>query len=139
MSRVSLEPVTTLAIRTCTAGSSTTYLGGPACDHVHWYPIKETGGTRTNKDGVTRPTWNTYCARQSPGLFVRNDTAGKRYEYDAAVKVEELIGIDLGISREYSNSQSISYKIVGRRKKLCGNNDYPSLSGKLMERWRRRR
>ncbi|QLQ09513.1 MAG: hypothetical protein HZY75_02845 [Nocardioidaceae bacterium] len=67
---------------------------------------------------------------------MRNKTSGKKYEYGAAVKLKDTIGIDLGISRSYSTSQSLHYKIVGTNKKLCGNNDYPSVSGKVMEKRR---
>lgn len=115
------------------------YLSGPACDHVHWIPNKETGGTAINKVGVTRPDWDepNRCARQSPGPFERSSSNGNNYEYGAAVKLEEVIGTDLGISRSYSSHQLIRYDIRGTGHWLCGNNAYPSLSGKLME-WRQR-
>lgn len=109
------------------------YLAGPACDHVHWIPDKETGGTASNTEGINWPDWRK-CAPQDPGTFTRNSTRGKTYDYGAAVKLREDIGVDLGISRQYSRSQAVTYRVVGR-KVLCGNNDWPSLAGKLRERY----
>lgn len=115
------------------------YLSGPACDHVHWIADKETGGTAINKDGVTRPDWDdpNKCSRQSPGPFERDSAHGNNYEYGAAVKLKDVIGTDLGISRGYTSRQKITYQIRGTGHWLCGNDDYPSLSGKLME-WKQR-
>lgn len=60
----------------------------------------------------------------------------KAYSYGAAVKFKSVIGIDLTIKREYTQSQSLLYKFTGKRKhKLCGNNDYPSMAGKLIDRF----
>lgn len=59
---------------------------------------------------------------------------GKTYDCSAAVKLREDIGVDLGISRQYSRYQATTYNVVGK-KVLCGNNDWPSLAGKLRERY----
>ncbi|KAB2813166.1 hypothetical protein F9L07_15940 [Pimelobacter simplex] len=112
------------------------YLEGPACDHVHWIPKVETGGVDQNTEGVNRPSWAKWCVKQVPGPFTRDSEEGKNYEYNAAVKIKETLGVDLGISREYSHSQSITYNIVGKNKQLCGDTTWPSVSGKMMERRR---
>ena len=106
----------------------------PDCDHHHYYAIKETGGTGENA-GIERPTtWDKkWCQPTSPGPFWR--TSGKKYEYGAAIKADAGLGLDLGIRRSYTTSQRTDYTIRGSNKSLCGNNDYPSNSGKLMERW----
>ena len=108
----------------------------PACDHYHWIAIEETGGTATNKYGVSRPDWNTYCAPESPGPFGRNESGGKTYDYASALKMKSIIGIDLGIKREYTEAQSVWYDIKGKNKYLCGNNAYPRTAGKLIERYK---
>ena len=76
------------------------------------------------------------CVKQVPGPFVRDSARGKTYGHDAAVKLKEVLGIDRGISRGHSHSQSITYNIVGKRKQLCGNDAWPSVAGKPMERRR---
>lgn len=111
------------------------YLGGPGCDHVRWIADKETGGTATNTEGVTRPNW-TQCVPQSPGLWTRGTSTGYKYEYGAAVKLEEALGIDLSISRSYSSTQKLAYHIHKGNKRLCGNDSTPATAGKIMEKFR---
>ncbi|KAB2809370.1 hypothetical protein F9L07_20265 [Pimelobacter simplex] len=108
------------------------YLAGPACDHVHWIADTETGGTDQNTQGINWPDWRK-CVKAAPGPFSRNSTSGRTYDYGAAVKLKDAIGVDLGISRKYSRYQAVNYNVVGK-KVLCGNNDWPSQSGKLRER-----
>lgn len=111
------------------------YLAGPACDHVHWIPAGETGGTASNTKGINRPKWKK-CVEALPGPFIRNHADGNNYDYGAGVKLKDVLGIDLGVSRKYSRTQSLTYDIVGKNKMLCGNNDWPSRAGKVMERYR---
>lgn len=111
------------------------YLSGPGCDHVRWIPYRETGGTSYNTAGVYRPNW-TICARVSSGTWSRGTSQGYKYEYGEAVKVKDVLGIDLGIDRSYSRSQTLSYNITGRNKLLCGNDDKPAYAGKIMEKYR---
>ena len=103
----------------------------------YWRPHTETGGASTNTKGLERPSWNTYCSPQPRDFkFERYDDRGKAYSYGSAVKFKGKIGIDLSISREYSTSQSLFYKFDdGVRHKLGGNNDYPSMAGKMIDRF----
>jgi hypothetical protein len=104
------------------------------CDgcFMFWKPIGETGGTGSNTRGVNRPDW-TWCRRIDVGRWYRDQSTGRNYEYDAAVKFADVIGIDLAISREYNHSQKVWYQTPVKRR-MCGNNDWPSLAGKVMER-----
>jgi len=98
-----------------------------------WAPIAETGGTSHNND-VTRPDW-TVCVPVDVGHWWRDKTSGHAYSYGAGVKAKSVVGLDLSVSRQYSSSQRLHYYIRGR-KKLCGNDDFPSVAGKVMERRR---
>lgn len=97
-----------------------------------WYPIGETGGTGSNTKGVTRPNW-TKCAPVDPGKWWRDRTDGFAYTYGSSVKMADVIGIDLSISRQYNHSQKLEY-ILHHRRRMCGNNSYPAKAGKVMER-----
>lgn len=115
-----------------------TVIGQGCHGSVHyWRPHIETGGASTNRDGLSRPGWNTYCAGQPRDYtFDRTDIDGNAYTYGAAVKFKDVIDIDLSIKREYKSSQALHYHFApGDRHKLCGNNDYPSMAGKLIDRY----
>lgn len=99
---------------------------------MFWKPIGETGGTGSNTQGVNRPDWG-HCVPIDTGIWWRDAEDGHNYDYDAAVKFADVIGIDLSISREYNSSQKIWYRTPGGRR-MCGNNDLPSKAGKVMER-----
>lgn len=103
----------------------------------YWKPHIETGGASTNRDGLSRPDWNTYCAGQPRNYtFHRTDVSGNAYEYGAAVKFKSVIDIDLSIKREYKGSQALHYYFSsGVKHRLCGNNDYPSMAGKMIDRY----
>lgn len=107
------------------------------CNHYHWIPNTETGGTASNR-GIARPRgWRTFCAPEDPGPWWRDDTDGSSYTYSESVKFAGVLGIDLSISRQYSSHQKLLYNIRGRgTKKLCGSNDWPSKASKVVERWR---
>lgn len=100
-------------------------------------PHIEIGGGGTNYQGLTRPGWNTYCAPQPLNYtFKRDDTDGKAYTYEAAVKFASAIGIDLSIAKQYSQNNLVSYKFSGDVKhQLCGKDEYPSKSSKLIDRF----
>jgi hypothetical protein len=102
-------------------------------DEPWWLPTGETGETGHN-DGITRPSWNTYCAAQDAGQWWRKGSSGSSYKFGAAVKFAGVIGIDLSITRDYSANQKIEYDIVGNKTKLCGNTGYPSTAGKIIQR-----
>lgn len=103
---------------------------------IRWQPHIETGGATYNTAGINRPTWNTYCANVAKGTWTRSRSDGKDYTYGAAVKFDNVLGIDLSGQKSYSKYHKLSYEIAGIPKKLCGNNDYPSMSGKVAERAR---
>ena len=109
------------------------YLAGPACDHVHWIADTETGGVTHNTQGINWPDW-TKCVQIDAGRWTRDSEKGKSYEFGAAVKLKEAIGVDLGISRKYTKYQAVTYNVVGK-KVMCGNNGWPSVSGKQRERY----
>lgn len=105
------------------------------CNHYHWEPIVETGGVDSYK-GLSRPDW-TKCVKVDVGEWIRDLSQHHAYEYGAAVKFRDAIGVDLSIKRQYSKSQFLQYNITGR-KRMCGNgDDWPAEAGKVMERFRR--
>lgn len=116
--------------------------GSAACDRKQYSrrPHIEIGGGGTNTNGVTRPAWNTYCAPQPlNATFRRTNSEGTAYSYGAAVKFSTFIGIDLSGKKNYNSANRIEYYFTGssgdRRHKLCGNNDYPSVAGKMIDRF----
>ena len=101
------------------------------CDECFrfWKPIGETGGTGSNT-GIDRPDWG-HCRHIDPGTWWRDNSGGNNYSYGGAVKFASVIGIDLSISREYNSSQKVWYKATHDRR-MCGNDDYPAMAGKVM-------
>lgn len=112
------------------------YRGG--CGGSYWAPHIETGGATSNYYGLTRPTWNSLCGPVENGAnWRRYFSSGKAYSFGQAVKFKDVIGIDLSAKKEYSNNHTLHYFIGGvRPRKLCGNNDFPSYAGKMVERLR---
>lgn len=82
--------------------------------------------------------WKEYCSNVNRGVvWKRYQSKGKGYSYGAGVKYEEVIGIDLSVEKQYSSNHTLYYHVRGaKKKKLCGNNDYPSRAGKMVERRR---
>lgn len=110
-----------------------------SCTDTHrWLPHIETGGATANTTNVTRPAWNTYCAPVGTGVtWERSNSSGHNYKYGQAVKFTSILGIDLSGEKSYNSTHTLYYKIGGTRaKRLCGNNDYPSMAGKIIERYR---
>lgn len=105
----------------------------PRCDYFKWEPQWESGGTAEFR-GLSRPEfWS--CVPESAGDWYRDRSGGYSYEFGSAVKFGDFLGIDLSINRQYSESQSLKYHIVGTHHYLCGNGGHdPSIAGKLMER-----
>lgn len=97
---------------------------------VEWRPTADSGETGTNV-GITRPNWGN-CRAQSKGVFRRDTEDGHAYKYNAGVKFKDVIGIDLGVTRQYSNTQSIVYRLDKANRMMCGNNDTPATAGKVM-------
>jgi hypothetical protein len=105
-----------------------------ACNHYHWIPNSETGGTASNV-GIGRPDgWRRYCVHEDPGPWQRYLSVGSAYTYSESVKFAELIGIHLSISRQYSREQKLRYYIRGHHKYLCGSDTWPSRASKIVER-----
>lgn len=98
-------------------------------------PMGETGGTGLNP-GITRPDWKTYCPNVSNGNWWREDSNGTAYAYGAAVKIADVLGINLSIRRQYTTDQKLVYDISGGNKRMCGSNTWPAKAGKVMERFR---
>lgn len=82
------------------------------------------------------PDWNTCVTIGSTGTWSREDTGGRAYEYDRAVKFGGILSTDLSIRRAYTKEARLSYDINLAGRRLCGNNDFPSKSGKVRERSR---
>lgn len=111
------------------------YEGG--CGGSKWTPHIETGGATQNTVGLTRPTWNGMCDNVGNGIdWRRYKTSGHAYSYNTGVKFKDVIGVDLSANKDYSSNHTLWYRIAGKPKKLCGNNDYPSYAGKIVERLR---
>lgn len=108
--------------------------GGPGVYPDEWRPYKETGGVGHN-NGIDRPDWGN-CRTVDAGPWSRYAENGHAYSYGSAVKFKEIIGTDLSIKREYSSGTRVTYSVVNNRTKLCGNNDWPSHAGKIMQKWR---
>jgi hypothetical protein len=106
------------------------------CNHYHWIPNAETGGTASN-EGIARPDgWRHYCAHEDVGPWWRDRSDGSAYTYGESVKFADVLGINLSISRQYSSAQTVRYFIRGHRKYMCGSNTWPSFASKIVERWR---
>lgn len=100
-----------------------------------WIPSVETGGVSSNRR-IPRPRWTT-CAPVPKGTWTRIRSDGHPYSYGVGVSISSIIGFNLSVRRNYSKPQRIVYDIRGPGlRRMCGNNAYPSLSGKQMERYR---
>lgn len=108
----------------------------PKCEPTYyWKPIVETGGTSVT-NGIGRPSW-THCVKVVEGTWRRYTSSGSAYSNSSAVNISGVIGMDLSVSRQYSNSQSLNYAIkTSKPKMLCGNNDEPSRAGSIMEKFK---
>lgn len=98
---------------------------------VTWEPVKYTGGFGENK-GIDVPDFTNCVVVGSDGVWHRHISGGHSYQYDGAVKLSGVIGIDLSINRAYNAEARLSYR-VNARKHMCGNNDDPLDAGKVME------
>jgi hypothetical protein len=76
-----------------------------------------------------------WCTPADSGNWYRSSSSGSSYNYSAKVKFADKIGIDLGISRNYSSNQKLHYHIVANSHGLCGNNAFPASAGKVEERY----
>lgn len=103
-----------------------------ASSHSHWLPRYETGGTATNILS-SRPNFST-CARVAAGTWWRGQVRGSDYSLSYGVKFKEVIGIDLRTQRAYSSDSRLVYHL-NKRRRLCGNNDYPARAAKIRARW----
>jgi hypothetical protein len=61
---------------------------------------------------------------------------GHSYQYSSAVKFADVLGIDLGIDRNWGSTQRLYHNIAGNDQRLCGNNDVPATAGKIEVAWR---
>lgn len=108
-----------------------------------WRPRWATGGHRPVTLS-TRPGWKRkeYCTSWTgAGDWYRQASGYNAYSYSAGVKLKTEIGIDLGVSRQYSKEQGNSAKHHyfirnGNPKIMCGDNHVPARSGKQVERYR---
>lgn len=107
------------------------------CYSYSWRPIQLTGGAATQSfPASTRPDFR-HCEPVSFGTWSRSRSDGRTYRHSAGVGFRDVVGFDLGVSRGYSASSRTDYEIRGsRRKEMCGNNTFPSVAGKVMERFR---
>lgn len=95
-----------------------------------WRPLGETGGTSSNVN-IARPNWGN-CRAVDQGTWTRDRSDGHAYKYGQAVKFSSVIGIDLSVTRQYSQQQSLSYYVKRKNMSLCGNNAIAVKAGKLM-------
>lgn len=96
-----------------------------------WKPRKLIGTTSENQN-IPAADFN-HCHRQgSSGTWYRVDRKGKAYSHSTGVKIAGTIGIDLSSVRRYNNESKLGYH-VSAGKYLCGNNNDPSVAGKVME------
>ena len=102
---------------------------GAVVRQTSWRPTGETGGVGNNYS-ITVPNWSN-CQNAPAGTWSRDSESGSAYSYGAAVKFASVIGIDLGISRQYSATQKLEYRIPNTAYKLCGSNNYPATASKI--------
>ncbi|MCW2772413.1 MAG: hypothetical protein JWN91_739 [Nocardioides sp.] len=102
--------------------------------YTKWVPIGYSGGYNENTDGVSRPDWNHCVTIGSTGTWWRDASSGSSYSLSTGVKFAGVIGVDLSSKRAYNAEAKLGYHVglVGRR--MCGNDDVPGMSGKVMER-----
>jgi hypothetical protein len=80
--------------------------------------------TRSSKrDRHDHPRWH---------VVETGERGGHAYSYSAGVKSAGTIGIDLSVVRSYNAEARLAYH-VDAKKQICGNNDVPSLAGKIQE------
>jgi hypothetical protein len=100
------------------------------CGYYYEERLFATGGfTSTALDSRDFPTsWN-HCA-PVVGTWKRTTSDGSSYSLGAGVLISALIGINLGLSTNYSETRTISYFYNGNYK-VCGNNDVPSRASRV--------
>lgn len=99
-----------------------------------WRPITETGGEGFRAGTVQN---FTVCVPVTPGLWSREQSNGQEFNISGGVDFDSIIGLDLSVARQYSETQRTDYRIKGPRdKRMCGNGAYPSIANSVMERFR---
>jgi len=102
-----------------------------------WTPAVEMGGNWTNK-GIKRPDFRTCTKVNGAQVWSRLSPNGKPYTLSYGVSISGRIGFNLSVTKNYAwsegNKHAIRYRLTKKRR-ICGNNDFPSLSGKQMERY----
>ena len=99
---------------------------------VTWEPEGlNTGGYGENKD-IDRADFNHCYEVTSDGIWWRQISGGTNYKYGSAVKLGDVIGIDLRIERAYNREAKLAYHISAP-KHMCGDTTTPSVAGKVLE------
>lgn len=105
--------------------------------HYHsrqWRARLDTGGP-TSVAVSSRPNY-TYCVNVDPGPWHRDSSSGTAYSWSLGVEISGKIGIDLSSAKQYTTDNRVTYYIAGTNKRICGSNNYPSVSKYQMEKYR---
>ena len=105
------------------------------CPSVYKYaftPSYGTGGDRTTSITGSYPSLS-YCTQTAAGVWKREVSTGNAFSFSAGVKASGVLGIDLGITNNYSsttNQKMILFYRPTKVAQICGDTDYPSRARK---------
>jgi hypothetical protein len=104
------------------------------CQFVNRYAFTPDFGTGGDREMVaTNYPPRNYCTSTSPGLWTRSSSSGSAYSESVGVKASAILGINLAVTHNYSNSSSTKFTLNYRNSKtvsICGDTDYPSRARK---------
>lgn len=117
-----------------------------------WEPSGHTGGSDhvggdeydDYKDRVQRPDWvgmneEDHCTKSTVDAWNRDNSAGGSEslgwegKLTAGAKNQLEIGIELGVSREWSTSSKITYNMTKDVDRLCGMDEKPGFASKIAQ------
>lgn len=95
-------------------------------------PSYGTGGDRTTSITGSYPSLS-YCTQTSAGVWKREVSTGDAFSFSAGVKASGALGINLGITNNYStttNQKMILFYRPTKVAQICGDTDFPSRARK---------
>lgn len=94
-------------------------------------PIQESG--KFLPEGADRPK-STHCVEVGAGTGWYRAAGQGRYSVSFGVGISRIVGANLTIAKTYhATNYTAHYKIAGSGKRMCGNNNMPATSGRIME------
>lgn len=100
-------------------------------DRYAFTPSFGTGGDRTV--GATNFPAKNNCSSISAGLWSRSSSSGSAYSESVGVKADTLLGLNLGVTHNYSSSSGTKFTLNYRNSStvtICGDTNFPALASK---------